>query len=81
MPELWRRRLPLGDVYIGGREGRWYVGYIRRKRTGVLEVACTEARHPSALREDFLDRYLAQRDTLEGKNPYCRMGVSSVRTR
>lgn len=66
-----RWTLPLGDVYAAdkGKDG-WHA-WVTRKRTGERVCVVRGARW-GELRQDLLDRWTSQQDTVEGRNPFYR---------
>ena len=69
---VFRRTMPMGDIYVGKKQGRWYYGWIRRQRTRKTELAYTRTEYLDALINDYHNRCLAQEECVQGKNPFYR---------
>lgn len=67
---LKRRMLPMGDVYIFVKHGRYFYGRIWRRRTNTTKIECFRCTMLQHVESDYMAKVCAQQDTLDGHNPY-----------
>jgi hypothetical protein len=64
--------LPLGDEYHFNKKHDGWLVWILRKNTQA-EFFVMRAARWSAVKKDFAERHLSQKDTVDGLNPFFRM--------